>query len=241
MKHTWRTCSAVARKACRPALNGDQKPLLPGKCVSLLGLAACVLLVGFTLTFLAACGGAAPVVKVGLVAPFEGEHRAVGYDAIYAARLALREVNEAGGVEGVRLELVALDDSGNPELARQAAASLVVDANVVAVVGHWLPATTDAARPLYEQADLALLAAGDTPLTPYDPALLPDAFRQAYIATAPFDEAPGPYAAPTYDAFMLLADALTIAKTEGEISRHSVTVALQGLQYQGLSGRVYWP
>jgi ABC-type branched-subunit amino acid transport system substrate-binding protein len=179
--------------------------------------------------------------KVGLVAPFEGEHRAVGYDALYAARLAVREINAAGGIDGIRLELVALDDSGDPELARQSAASLVVDRKVVAVVGHWLAPTTEVAQPLYEQGDLALLAAGNQPLTPYDPASLPSSFRHAYVAVTPFGEEPGPYAAPTYDAFMLLADALKVAKTQGEISRLSVAAALQGLQYQGLSGRIYRP
>ncbi|HFC11696.1 MAG TPA: hypothetical protein ENJ56_02535, partial [Anaerolineae bacterium] len=38
-----------------------------------------------------------PVVKIGLVAPFEGEQRVIGYDVIYATRLAVRQVNTAGG------------------------------------------------------------------------------------------------------------------------------------------------
>jgi ABC-type branched-subunit amino acid transport system substrate-binding protein len=241
MKRTWLTYSAVARSDRRAGVAGGQKPLPPYKCRSLPGLFARILLLSLAFAGLSGCSRVAPVVKVGLVAPFEGEHRAVGYDAIYAARLALREINAAGGIDGVRLELVALDDSGNRELARQSAASLVVDTKVVAVVGHWLAATTEVARPLYARGDLALLAAGAAPLRPYDPALLPTWFRDAYMAVAPFDEEPGPYAAPTYDAFMLLGDALKIAETEGEISRQSVAVALQGLQYQGLSGRIYRP
>ena len=85
------------------------------------------------------------MVKVGLVAPFEGRHRAIGYDALYSARLAVRELNAAGGIDGTRVALVALDDSGNPEFAAATADSLIVDPNVVAVVGHWLPETTAAA------------------------------------------------------------------------------------------------
>ena len=62
------------------------------------------------LMILSGCASVKPVVKIGLVAPFEGRARAVGYDAIYAARLAVREANAAGGIGGYRLAVVALDD-----------------------------------------------------------------------------------------------------------------------------------
>ncbi|MCZ7669454.1 MAG: ABC transporter substrate-binding protein [Chloroflexi bacterium] len=90
------------------------------------------------LPYLTACYSVDPVIKIGLVAPFEGENRALGYDAIYAARLAVRQVNEAGGIGGYRLALVALDDSGDTGLAQGAAKALVADPGVVAVVGHGL-------------------------------------------------------------------------------------------------------
>ena len=70
-------------------------------------------------SLLTGCQSVAPVAKVALVAPFEGAQRAVGYDVIYSARLAVREINEAGGIGGYRVSLVALDDGGDPELARQ--------------------------------------------------------------------------------------------------------------------------
>ncbi|MCA9973855.1 MAG: ABC transporter substrate-binding protein, partial [Anaerolineales bacterium] len=93
------------------------------------------------LILLTGCASTAPVVKIGLVGPFEGQRRAIGYDVIYSARLAVREVNAAGGIDGVRVALVALDDSGDPRLARETAAALVVDPAVVAVIGHWSPET----------------------------------------------------------------------------------------------------
>jgi len=188
-----------------------------------------------------ACAGVEPVVKIGLVAPFEGRHRALGYDAIYSARLAIRQINAAGGVDGVRIALVALDDGGNQELARQAAASLIVDPDVVAVVGHGLPPVTDVARPLYRQGQLPLLPLGQEPFVPADPGRLPATFRKAYAAVTPFDEVAGPYAGPTYDALWLLLEALELAEMEGTITRESVARALDGLQYDGLTGRVYRP
>ena len=104
-----------------------------------------------------------PVVKIGLVAPFEGEYRYVGYDAIYAARLAVRQANAAGGVArraGRTVELVAYDDRGTIEGARAAAYSLTRDPQVIAVVGHFRDETTAAARPIYKRAGLPLIGAG---------------------------------------------------------------------------------
>ena len=48
---------------------------------------------------LSACASTQPVIKIGLVAPFEGRFRAIGYEAVYAARLAIREINARGGVQ----------------------------------------------------------------------------------------------------------------------------------------------
>lgn len=190
----------------------------------------------------AGCASVDPVVKIGLVAPFEGRERAVGYDAIYSARLAVREINAAGGVGGHRIALVALDDRGDPALAADAAASLGTDPGVVAVVGHYLPETTEAALPLYDVDGLALLPLGAPPFGPFAPSQLPPAFLESYAGVTPFDEAAGPLAGPTYDAFGLLALALAQAEqSAGAITRASVQDALRGLEYGGLTGVVYRP
>lgn len=115
---------------------------------SFLRPAPCLL---FLLTlFLTACTASTqPVVKIGLVAPFEGRYRPIGYEAIYAARLAIRQINAQGGINGYRVELAALDDRGEPEKAIESARQLVLDAQVVAVIGHFRPDSTDAALKVY--------------------------------------------------------------------------------------------
>jgi ABC-type branched-subunit amino acid transport system substrate-binding protein len=108
---------------------------------------------------LTACAASTqPVVKIGLVAPFEGRYRSIGYEAIYAARLAIREINAQGGINGQRVELVALDDRGEPDKAIEAARQLVLDPQVVAVVGHLRPDSTDAAMKIYCEAGLPVVA-----------------------------------------------------------------------------------
>src|SRR5579859_4249479 len=90
-----------------------------------------------------------PVVKIGLVAPFEGRYRDVGYEVIYAVRLAVREANAAGGVAGNSIELTALDDSGDPASSAEQARKLGTDPQIVGVIGDWLDATTARAAPVY--------------------------------------------------------------------------------------------
>jgi ABC-type branched-subunit amino acid transport system substrate-binding protein len=129
-----------------------------------LHLASCIVL-------LASCafpGSTAPVIKFGLVAPFEGRYRPVGYDAISAARLAVRERNAAGGVGGYRVELVAYDDGGDAPSAVERARQLVLDPQVVAVLGHYRIETTRAAWDIYAREALPLIA----PIIPAD--ALPD-------------------------------------------------------------------
>jgi ABC-type branched-subunit amino acid transport system substrate-binding protein len=115
---------------------------------------------------LSACTVTRPTIKLGLVAPFEGRYRSVGYDVIWAVRLAVREANEQDLVTGYGVELVALDDMGDPDRAREQAAKLAVDPQVVVVLGHWLVATTTAAADDYASAGLALLAAGGVEADP---------------------------------------------------------------------------
>jgi ABC-type branched-subunit amino acid transport system substrate-binding protein len=187
-----------------------------------------------------ACRFLVPVVLALLLVAC-GRHRSLGYDAIYAARLAVREVNRNGGIGDYRVELVALDDGGDPQLARQAAAALIVDPDVLVVVGHGLAETTEEARTLYATEGLPLIALGQEPLDAFGPDRLPAEFLEAYAEVTPFEEVAGDYAGPTYDALKLALKALEVAETRGQITRASVDAVLEGLQYEGLTGRVHAP
>ena len=113
---------------------------------------------------LTGCTATRPTVKIGLVAPFEGAQRALGYEVLYAVKLALQERNDQGGVGGFGIELVALSDDGQPANAVRQAQALAVDPGVVGVLGPWQTATAQAAAPAFAQAGLPVVA----------PAALPD-------------------------------------------------------------------
>lgn len=106
---------------------------------------------------LAACvpTGAPRTLKIGLVAPFEGLHRPLGYEALFGVKLALQERNKAGGVNGYRVELVALNDFDDPLEAQRQAKALAADPDVMGVIGHLSADTTAAALPIYQEAQLA--------------------------------------------------------------------------------------
>lgn len=104
------------------------------------------LILGLLLALLAGCAGSTPpVVKLGLIAPFEELYRDDGYAALHAVRLAVSQRNAAGGVAGRQVALVALNDNGRPEEARQQAVNLGVDRDVLGVVGPLHGVTAGAA------------------------------------------------------------------------------------------------
>lgn len=135
---------------------------------------------------------APPILKIGLVAPFEGRYRYIGYDAIYAARLAVREINAAGGISGHRLVLVSYDDRNDPASARDAARNLGIDPDVIAVIGHYRQQTTTAARLTYIEYGMPLLAMGawftNTHASVYQLAPPVDRLTDAMVTAALSDE-----------------------------------------------------
>ena len=198
-------------------------------------------LLGIILIFLSGCTSP-DVVKIGLIAPFEGTHRDIGYDAIYAARLAVREINQNGGIHGTRVSLVALDDSGSSDFALKNGQALMLDPAIVAIVGHGLDDTTELMLEGYAAADLPFIPLSLPPFAPFPAANLPADFAARYEAVTPFDETPGPFAAPTYDAFQLIFVAMGEAQAaEGEITRDSLKNHLPKSTHQGITGTVNWP
>ena len=81
--------------------------------------------------FLSSCSPTRPVLKIGLLAPFEGLHRESGYNALAAMRAALNNYP----LDEVDILPLALDTSASPSQARRAALKMLRDDSVVAVVG----------------------------------------------------------------------------------------------------------
>lgn len=81
---------------------------------------------------LTGCASAERVgVRIALVAPFEGRYREVGYNALYAARMALADSDSPP-------QLLAVDDGGSAARAVERLRALAEDESVIAVIllGH---------------------------------------------------------------------------------------------------------
>lgn len=103
------------------------------------------------------------MIKIGLVAPFEGRYRALGYEVLYAVKLALHQRNQQGGVAGAMVELVALHDDDDPQLSAQQADKFAIDPDVLGVIGPFSPATLAAAAPAYGALGLPLVTPATCP------------------------------------------------------------------------------
>lgn len=161
-------------------------------------------------------GSTPPVIKVGLLAPFEGAYRQFGYHLLPAVRLATQEAQASGHLQEVRIEWVALDTHGDPRIAAQRSRELAVDPDVVAVIGPTLPETVAAAQPVLEAAGIPTwpLVAASPPLVDggaHGHAPLPVSAAHAVLAAAEARPAPWFYvdAAPPDPAFAAAYTALT--------------------------------
>lgn len=103
-----------------------------------------------------------PILKIGLSAPFTGWDEPLGYDVLWAVRLALRESNQQGGAGGYLVELAALDDRNEPAEAAQQARELAIDPDVLAALGGLDSDAALAAAPEYHKAGLAFIAINAT-------------------------------------------------------------------------------
>ncbi|MBN1937018.1 MAG: ABC transporter substrate-binding protein [Anaerolineae bacterium] len=135
-----------------------------------------------------------PLLKIGLVAPFEGRDRALGYEALGAVKEALAARNAAGGVAGYMIELVALNDNNAPDESAFQARELAVDKDVVGAIGPFSEGALAAAAPVYDELGLPLIAPVSTDGQPH-PAVFSlaagaDALAAALLAQLPVDARP---------------------------------------------------
>lgn len=71
-------------------------------------------------------------------------------------------VNQAGGINGVPLKVLIVNDDNNPDTAKQVAADLVKDNSVLGVIGHFGSDATLAAAPVYQQGGLVMISPTST-------------------------------------------------------------------------------
>ena len=103
-------------------------------------------------------GGAfAQSIKIGLTGPFSGPSASVGYAMRDGVKLAVSEINLAGGVMGKPIVLVERDDASNVEQGERIAKEMINTEHVVATVGFVNNDVALAAQDFYETAEIPVL------------------------------------------------------------------------------------
>lgn len=119
---------------------------------------------------LSACGkqeaatGGGDTVKIGAASPLTGPQSHIGQDIKNGILLGVEDLNAQGleiGGKKVKFELLAEDDEANPSKATTVAQKLV-DAKVVAVVGHFNSGATIPASKIYADAGIPQISPGST-------------------------------------------------------------------------------
>jgi len=109
---------------------------------------------------------AEPTVKIGLVAELTGKIPAVGASCKNAALLAVKEINDAGGIEiagqKYKIDLVIEDTASKPEQAASATQKLITLDNVLAIVGPNSSSNALPAAEIAEDAKVVLIAPWST-------------------------------------------------------------------------------
>jgi ABC-type branched-subunit amino acid transport system substrate-binding protein len=100
-----------------------------------------------------------PTLTFGMVSPLNGANKELGLGIKAGVEAAFAAANDAGGVQGHRLALVALDDGNEPTRTADGMRDLIENRHVFAVVGNAGTATASAALPMVAQKKVPLIGA----------------------------------------------------------------------------------
>jgi branched-chain amino acid transport system substrate-binding protein len=101
---------------------------------------------------------AAGEVKIGLSAPLTGDWAEYGNDFKRSVTLVIDKANQAGGINGRKIELVIADSRGDAKESVLIAEKFVADPTIIAQIGDFSSSSTMAAAPVCEQAKMVQIS-----------------------------------------------------------------------------------
>jgi branched-chain amino acid transport system substrate-binding protein len=108
---------------------------------------------------MAGTAAAADTIKIGFHAPLTGFAASDGKSATEGAKLAVRQINDAGGVLGKNVELVVYDDQAKPAQAIPIANKLIGQDKVVVGVSGSYSGPTRSAAGIFQEAKIPYISA----------------------------------------------------------------------------------
>lgn len=102
------------------------------------------------------------VIKIATCTPLSGSQAAIGESIKNGAQMALEERVEEFKKLNIDLKLAAQDDQADPKLGVSIAQKLIVDKDVLGVVGHYNSGVTIPASEIYKKENLPMISPGST-------------------------------------------------------------------------------
>jgi branched-chain amino acid transport system substrate-binding protein len=102
-----------------------------------------------------------PNIKIAIAGPLTGPYAQFGAQLEKGASLAVKHLNNKGGIMGRQIELVHGDDACDPKQAK-AVANHLVNQDVVAVVGHFCSSSTMPASEVYNEEQILQITPAST-------------------------------------------------------------------------------
>lgn len=182
-----------------------------------------LMLVAAVLMMAASPAFAADPIRIGLMCPLTGKWASEGQDMQQIVSLLVSEANKAGGIKGRNIELIVEDDAGDPRTASLAAQKLA-SAGVMAVIGTYGSAVTEASQNIIDEAEIMQIATGSTSVR------LTEKGLPLFFRTCPRDDEQGRVAsdvivAKGYKKVALLHDNSSYAKGLAEEAQKGLKAA----------------
>lgn len=96
-------------------------------------------------------------IKIGVSGPYTGGSSSMGVSMRDGVRLAVKEINAAGGVAGKKIEIIERDDEAKNERGVQIAQELINKEKVVATVGFINTGVALASQRFYQEAKIPVM------------------------------------------------------------------------------------
>ncbi|MEO0047967.1 MAG: extracellular ligand-binding receptor [Pseudomonadota bacterium] len=96
-------------------------------------------------------------IKIGVSGPYTGGSSSMGVSMRDGVRLAVKEINAAGGVNGKKIEVIERDDEAKNERGVQIAQELINKEKVVATVGFINTGVALASQRFYQEAKIPVM------------------------------------------------------------------------------------
>jgi branched-chain amino acid transport system substrate-binding protein len=102
-------------------------------------------------------------IKIGAILPLSGKNATYGNEIKNAIDLAIEEINNSGGINGRKIEVIYEDDQADPKVGVNAMQKLVNIDKVPVVLGSWVSGVVVASAPIAEKAKVIVMAEAIAP------------------------------------------------------------------------------